>query len=160
MKYGERIGSGKIVASHRPPLVDDALPEEDSKRPNRNSRCVVSVPERWPNVTDPYRHMFTTTREKAAALDERLTDMGEIMTEAHDIGRAENEEEESGAVKREEGDDDDDRKSDAPLAAVGMPGQGRVCCIGRVCNEVSVIILFLVFFTSPPRPRPWGDGAP
>ena len=105
--YGERMNAGQVLVTFNP---QDLEPAE----PATTHRCVVS--SSFPtNVEKPYRHMFTTLEERANALDQHLTNMGEMLVERYEIGK-------------------DD--GIAPLEAVGVPRQDKVCCIGRVCNEV------------------------
>jgi hypothetical protein len=111
--YGDRTGAGKVIVTFNP---KDLPPMEDEA--SSKSRCIVSTKDfSSTNVSKPYRHMFTTLEERGEALDLHLRKMGEEMIERYDIG-----------------------KSDgiAALEAVGVPRQEKVCCIGRICNEVSL----------------------
>ena len=107
--YGERKNAGQVIVTFNPNNLPAITTNESSLR-----RCEVSAS--FPtNVKKPYRHMFTTLEERSNALDGHLVKMGEEMIERYGIGK-------------------DD--GIAALEAVGIPRQDKVCCIGRVCNEV------------------------
>lgn len=107
--YNERTEAGKIVLSFNPRnLARSAATLANS------SRCTISTD--FPtNVTKPYRHMFTPLEERARVLDEHLVAMGEEMVDRYAIGQDE---------------------GIAELEAVAVPRQDKICCLGRICNEV------------------------
>jgi hypothetical protein len=109
--YNERTGVGKVVFSFNP----RSLPKSDSTASTKH-RCeiIAAFPT---NVSKPFRHMFTPLEEKARALDEHLVTMGEEIVTRYAIGQDE---------------------GIADLEAVGVPRQDKVCCLGRICNEVSL----------------------
>lgn len=112
--YEDRKNAGKVLVTLNPHNLDpmDEITSEDNK-----PRCVVSSDAfATTNIQDPYRHMFTTLEERATALDGHLLSLGEDMVEKFEIGK--------------EGND-----AIAPLEAVGVPRQDKVCCVGRICNE-------------------------
>ena len=75
------------------------------------ARCLISLD--FPtNVTQAYRHMFTTLEERARILDDHLASMGEDIVDF--LGS----------------------EGVAELEAVGVPRQELVTCVGRICNEV------------------------
>lgn len=116
-KYGERQGSGKVVATFNPNKLEATEPTATSKS---IPKCNVST-EFATNVQEPYRHMFTPLEERAKALDQHLVELGEEIVERYGLGK-QDEENETGI---------------AGLEAVGVPRQDMVCCIGRICNAVS-----------------------
>ena len=62
--------------------------------------------------------MFTVLDERARQLDGMLQEKQEEFAERYHFGQ-------DGAV--------------AALEAVGVPRQEPICCIGRVCNAVSIV---------------------
>ena len=105
--YDERTGVGKVVVSYHPKKVPPAEHVPASGKP----RCSISFD--FPtNVTQAYRHMFTTLEERARILDDHLATMGEDIVEF--LGS----------------------EGVAELEAVGVPRQELVTCVGRICNEV------------------------
>jgi DNA polymerase alpha subunit B len=116
-KYAERVGVGEVVASFQPqslPVVN--LSAMDSRRP---TKCVIS--SSFPtNVTKPYRHMFSTIQDRAHALDDHLAALKAAIIQQHGI---------------RETCEDSIENTIAPLEAVYVPRQDKVCCIGRICNE-------------------------
>lgn len=110
ISYGERKNAGQVLVTYNPNDLEPVT-QEDSSKP----RCIVSSDDFSTNVQTPYRHMFTTLEERAVALDDHLNEMGNAMVQRYEIGK-------------------DD--GIAALEAVGVPRQDKVCCIGRICNEV------------------------
>ena len=105
--YDERTGVGKVVVSYHPKKV---LPAEHVPASGK-ARCLISLD--FPtNVTQAYRHMFTTLEERARILDDHLASMGEDIVDF--LGS----------------------EGVAELEAVGVPRQELVTCVGRICNEV------------------------
>lgn len=111
-KYSERTGVNKVVASCNPNNLPAVVTSESVK-----TKCVISSNFET-NVIEPYRHMFTTLEERAHALDHHLVQLGNEITKRYGISDGEND--------------------IAPLEAVNVPRQDKVCCIGRICNEVSI----------------------
>ena len=69
--------------------------------------------------------------ERAKALDDQLVKMGKIMMERYNIP--------DGSDESAMDVDANDDTAIAPLEAVGVPNQDKVCCIGRICNAVRII---------------------
>lgn len=113
--YGERKNAGQVLVTFNP---NDLLPMDSTDTEFSKPRCTISS-DFSTNIQEPYRHMFTTCEERAQALDEHLEKMGQAMVTRYEIGK-------------------DD--GIAELEAVGVPRQDRVCCIGRICNEVSLCV--------------------
>ena len=72
--------------------------------------------------------MFTTMQERSAALESHLVDMSQniidkLYPDKGDMGAAEDEKANQNDV--------------SPLEQVNVPRQDMVCCVGRICNEVS-----------------------
>ena len=105
--YEERTGVGKVVVSYHPKKV---LPVEHIAASGK-PRCLISL-DFGTNVTQAYRHMFTTLEERARILDDHLASMGEDIVEF--LGS----------------------EGVAEVEAVGVPRQEQVTCVGRICNEV------------------------
>ena len=112
-KYNERTKVGEVVASYRPEGVPDMIKKSNSKA----GKCVISVDEFETNVQKPYRHMFTTMEERAAALETQLTTLGNEIIQTYGINDGEN--------------------GIAPLEQINVPRQDKMCVVGRICNEVS-----------------------
>jgi hypothetical protein len=114
LAYNERTGAGKVILSFNPRTLAKSESTESGKR-----RCEVDTSFST-NVKKPFRHMFTTIEEKSHALDEHLLSMGEEIINRYAIGLDE---------------------GIADLEAVAVPRQDKVCCIGRICNEVRLGLL-------------------
>lgn len=107
-KYKERTRVGEIVASYNPSGFDPIAASI------KHGQCVVSADDQ--NIRKPYRHMFTAMEERASALDNHLVELGNEIVSQHGIGNGEN--------------------GIAPLEQVNVPRQDKICCVGRICNEV------------------------
>jgi DNA polymerase alpha subunit B len=106
-KYEHRTGAGQIVstfAAQKRTATYVAL-----SRP----KCFIRYEQFSTNVTQAYRSLFTTTEQRATALNQHLNDMGNIMIETYQLGQSD---------------------QVAPLEGVGIPRADQVCCIGRICN--------------------------
>jgi DNA polymerase alpha subunit B N-terminal len=117
-KYEERRDPGKVVLSFNP---NNLLSATQTTR--TTPKCHVSYSNFESNVKESYRHMFTTTDERASALDRHLVELGDQMIERYNLGKS-----------------DDESAEVAELEAVGVPRQDKICCIGRICNAVSAQI--------------------
>lgn len=123
-KYSERQGAGKMLVTFNPNKLEASA---NASMTSRSTRCNISYS--FPsNVQKPYRHMFTTIDERAKALDKQMVDLGDAMIERYGLGKEEEEGSSETAI--------------AGLEAVGVPRQDKVCCIGRVCNAVSLSVGF------------------
>ena len=111
--YNERQGAGNVVTVFNP----NNLPSTTTRPSDSKHRCVVSAPYDT-NVKKPYRHMFTPIEERARVLDDQLANMTEEMMETFGIGK--------------------ESSNRAELEAVGVPRQEKICCVGRICNEVTI----------------------
>lgn len=117
-KYEDRREPGKVVKTFNPDMLDAS-----AFTARKSTKCTVSYADFESNVKESYRHMFTTNDERANALDRHLVEMGDQMIERYNLGQI-NEVDESADV--------------AGLEAVGIPRQDKICCIGRICNSVSL----------------------
>jgi hypothetical protein len=108
-KYDKRTRVGEVVASYHP----EGLPAMTNE-PRKGGRFVFKEFDN--NIQKPYRHMFSTVEERAAALEKQLAEMGNEIVERYGISDGEN--------------------GIAPLEQVNIPRQEKVCCVGRICNEV------------------------
>jgi hypothetical protein len=113
-QYNQRTRVGEVVASYHPA----GLPPMTKEGARNSRRCVISS-EEFNNVKKPYRHMFTTIEERATALEKQLTTLGNEIVETYGISDGEN--------------------GIAPLEQVNVPRQEKICCVGRICNEVSAM---------------------
>ena len=111
-KYEERTNVGTVAASFNPKEWPPITP---SLSTSAKHRCVIQTQE-FDNVTEPYRHMFTTISHRAQALEAQLQSMGQHIIDKYGISDGEN--------------------GIAPLEQVNIPRQEAVCCVGRICNEV------------------------
>ena len=109
-KYESRTRVGEVVASFNPSKFEPISPG------NKRLSCTITPSDE--NVLKPYRHMFTTLEDRAAALDAKLDELGEQIIEKHGIGK--------------------DNSGIAPLVEVNVPGHDKGCYVGRICNEVSM----------------------
>lgn len=107
--FDERTRVGEVVASFNPA---GWAPAASSQR--EYTQCVIEQEEN--NVRKPYRHMFTTMEERSNALENHLVQLGNNIVTQYGIGEGEN--------------------GIAPLEQVNVPRQDKVCCVGRICNEV------------------------
>jgi hypothetical protein len=130
-KYGTRTDSGKIISSFTPSNLTRATRQKNQLGP----KCTLSSVEFNTNVRESYRHMFTTIDERSAALEKHLQYVGDYMIDRYNLGTLE---------CRSENDISVTNDDIAGIEEVGVPRQEKVCCIGRICNSVSLIIdLFL-----------------
>lgn len=115
--YNERTGAGKVILTFNPRnLVKAVTPILTTPRCNVNTSFAT-------NLTKPYRHMFTPLQEKARVLDNHLVSMGEEIVNHYAKGQ------EGGIAETE---------------AVAVPRQDKICCIGRICNEVSELVELII----------------
>ena len=113
-KYSDRQAVGQVMATFNPNNLESASNTVNS---SSTPRCSVQFENFETNVTTSYRHMFTTLDERAKALDHVLMELGEYMVDRYNLG-------------------DEEDANVAPLEAVGVPRQDKICCIGRICNSV------------------------
>lgn len=113
-KYEERPKAGQVVLTYNP----KEFPPMKHSAPVEKFRCVVSAKDfEESNTNSSYRHMFTTIEDRSEALEKRLTTMGKRLIERHGIS--------------------DGSNGIAPLEQLNVPRQDTICCVGRICNEVS-----------------------
>ena len=123
--YDERKGVGEVVHSWNPNELKDAGDDGGStKQSTKNTRCVITNADFDTNVKTRYRHMNHTVEEVARILDGHLVRLGDAMKEKYGLG--------------EDTSKDANDSGIAVLEAVGVPRQDPLCCIGRICNEVSL----------------------
>lgn len=120
-KYDDRTRAGEVVASYHP----ENLPPMSKDTLRKSGKCVVSAEGFDTNVEKPYRYMFTTVGERAVALEKHLTKLGKEIIETYGISDGEN--------------------GIAPLEQVNIPRQDKICCVGRICNEVSAFLQERIF---------------
>lgn len=113
-EYSSREGVGEVVASFRPNGVTQL--RRAAKQSNTKRRCEISVEEKCTNLRKPYRSMFTPPDVRASCLEKQLVNQGNELIEHLGIGKGEN--------------------GDLQLERVNVSRQDKVCCVGRICNEV------------------------
>ena len=86
--------------------------------------------------------MFTPLEKRSAALEERLSSMSNAICDAYKI---KNEDEEM--VECMEGVKGEDNGM-GTWTPVGLPMQNKVLCVGRICNEVRLWNLLLLYYGS------------
>lgn len=145
-KYEERTKVGQVVVAYPSNRPADA--KGDDRNTKAGPRCSVvfhscsgaaagsvDVVVGKYNITQPYRHMFTTMEDRARALEELLVERKEAIVTYHGLST------ESKNHKNDDG-DGNDTSGDAlqgifaPLEEVNVARQGKITCVGRVCNEV------------------------
>lgn len=107
-KYENRTGAGQVVST----FAAQKLVSAAEVRPLSRPKCSISY-DFETNRTEAYRCMFTTTEQRASALDRHLEETGNRIVEKYQLGQTEDV---------------------APLEGVGIPRPDEVCCIGRICN--------------------------
>jgi hypothetical protein len=117
-KYDERAASGSTVATYEAPHLPPTSSSSSSTRQTR-PKCSIATAAFSDHTTlplaAPYRHMFTTLDQQAAALEGQLTDFSQTLVKSL-------EPQEMAAVE-----------------AVGIPRQEPVTCLGRICSSVRVL---------------------
>ena len=115
-KFQDRKGAGDTVLTYSPQkLPAFATRQNDPQTTTAGPRCNIDATCFETNVLKPYRHMFTPVEERAKALDDHLTVLGDEMVEEYGIGT--------------------EHSNRGDLVPVGVPKQDKICCIGRICNE-------------------------
>jgi hypothetical protein len=117
-KYDERAASGSTVATYEAPNL---LPTSSSNSTRQTRpKCSIATAAFGDTLplAAPYRHMFTTLDQQAAALEGQLTEFSQTLVKSL-------EPQEMAAVE-----------------AVGIPRQEPVTCLGRICSSVRVLLLF------------------
>ena len=131
--YKERTNQGAVVSTYNP----HNLPTAVSSSNNEHIATSIQYHPSSYHATTSYRHMFTSLEARAQVLEERLS----IMSEQ--IQAANTEESNIDAVVKQEASSfaayDTDSSTWAP---VGVPRQNTVRCVGRICNEVGIEIVF------------------
>lgn len=136
IRYADRTNAGQVVASYNPnglPSAAELLAgasEEERARVAAHRAAAIAI---HPAATHPrgtFRHMFAPLERRSGALEDRLNDMSDAICAAY---RIKSEEEEMvdcmDGVKDEGGEFSN-------WTPVGIPKQGKVLCVGRICNEV------------------------
>jgi DNA polymerase alpha subunit B N-terminal len=127
-KYEERTGAGKIVV--RLQLNESIVQSTVATTKTSNAKCGIAYTQFETNVTEPYRHLFSTMDDRANALDKHLVRWEDIMREQYKI---------KGQDDMVDTNPTDNDLDIAPLEEVGTPRQDKICCIGRICNAVRMV---------------------
>lgn len=132
--YHDRTNRGKVVYTYNPANLEAWTVSETATSPSSRSIPKCRIDASFPsNVSEPYRHMFTTLDERALALDHHLVQLGNAIATKYNIVAASDYDNEDDAAAA---------SSDiAPLEAVGVPRQEKVCCLGRICNSVRRVLV-------------------
>jgi DNA polymerase alpha subunit B len=120
-KYGDRKDAGKVMVTFNP----NKLPVVGMSDSSVRSKFATIAYDFETNVQASYRHMFTTLEERAKALDEHLLELSQVMATKYGL---------------EEDVEMEGDSAIAPLEAVGIPRQVKVTNIGRICNDVSLLL--------------------
>lgn len=107
-KYVSRSRVGEVVASFNPSQFEPIAPG------NKRASCTITSSNY--NLFEPYRHMFTTSEDRALALEAKLNELREQIIRQQGIGSEDN-----------------------PLVEVNVPGHDKGCYVGRICNEASTL---------------------
>lgn len=108
-KYENRTGAGQVVST----FASQKLVSATEVRPLSRPKCSISYDHFESNQTKAYRCMFTTTEQRANALNRQLEATGSLIVEKYQLGKT---------------------ADVAPLEGVGIPRADEVCCMGRICN--------------------------
>ena len=143
-RYEERTGAGKVILTYNPNNLEATASSEEKQ----HRKCDIFLDSFDTNVSEPYRHLFTTMEDRAKALDQQLVRMEQILMQRYNIG-TDNDMPDSGNGEQND-------NAIAPLEVVGVPRQEKICNIGRICNAVGSIILYdiatkpsVVYFSHP-----------
>lgn len=128
--YAHRQGSGDVLFTYRPEMANQMTMTEPSGD-RSNPRCQLQYEHFSTNVLKPYRHFFTSTEDRAQALDQQIVDLGSDICRRFGLEHA----------NKDSVGDEDHASSVAGLEAVGVPRQVKVTNIGRICNAVSILEL-------------------
>jgi DNA polymerase alpha subunit B N-terminal len=120
--YDGRKGAGTVVVSYNPSsrtMTPSCIIEINASGVLRERpKCTITT--NFPsNVTEPFRHWFTVLDDRAMALDVQLQQHTSILNERYNFGS----------------------EQIAAVEAIGVPRQDTICCIGRICNAVSILYL-------------------
>lgn len=116
-KYHERPKAGQVVTRFNP----NGMPAISNKSSDSGDiRCSIDTSDfdATSNVTEPYRFMFSAISDRAHTLEQQLQKMAKKIVDQYGINDGEN--------------------GIAPLEQVNVARQDMVCCVGRICNEVSM----------------------
>ena len=130
--YSNRKGRGETLLTFNPNLPSVT---SDGRR-----KCTISSHPLHAG-SDGNRHGFSPLVSRAKALEERWQRMNSAICEKY--GLKSEEEEMAEIVDRVQAGqmEIDDQGEKAYWTPVGVPGQCGVVCVGRVCNEVSPVLL-------------------
>ena len=141
VKYDHRTDAGTVVTTYSPSnniicTSKTSTPSNDNNgRHDHNRRCIISTEEfTAANVEKPYRYMFSTIQDRAAALESHLVDISQNII---DKLYSRNSDKVGADIH---GDDVENKLS--PLEQVNVPRQDTICCLGRICNEVRYCLIF------------------
>ena len=128
--YKERTNQGALVSTYNP----HNLPSAASSGNDGHIAASIQYHPAASHPTKSYRHMFTSLEARAQVLEDRLATMTEQIQKAHgdsdDI-----------VVKQEPDAFAASENDSSTWAPVGIPRQNTVRCVGRICNEVSMVPL-------------------
>eukprot|EP00970_Alexandrium_tamarense_P000673 scaffold71_cov174-Alexandrium_tamarense.AAC.7 len=136
-KYQDRTGTGSLVTSYNPNSLPTAVEVNAQNADNATTQktCTIqyhpsSTHPQPPTKSTPFRHMFTPLATRAKALESRILTMSDSICEKYNIKSEEEEMLKYEHVSAEVVDD-----NMACWTPVGIPKQGKVVCVGRICNE-------------------------
>jgi DNA polymerase alpha subunit B len=107
-KYETRTGAGQIVSTFSAKEKRTA-----TYVPLSRPKCAIRKDSFSTNLSHTYRSMFTTTEQRATALNQQLLEMTKHLIDKYQLGQSD---------------------QVAPLEGVGIPRADQVCNVGRICN--------------------------
>jgi len=132
-KYEERTKVGHVMVSYPSNYHDEKvtdLSNEGHRRCVLTTKCLGNDNEEGKgddvtryNITESYRHMFTTLEDRANALERRLIHMKNAIIEDIESERRDKD-------KKQTNND-----VEAFFEEVNVPRQHPSTCVGRICNE-------------------------
>lgn len=126
--YKERTNQGAVVSTYNP----HNLPAAAASSNGSHISASIQYHPAASHPTKSYRHMFTSLEARAQVLEDRLATMTEQIQEANS---------DDTAVKQEAGAFAASDADSSKWAPVGIPRQNTVRCVGRICNEVRMLLL-------------------
>lgn len=126
--YKERTNQGAVVSTYNP----HNLPAAAASSNGSHVSASIQYHPAASHPTKSYRHMFTPLEARAQVLEDRLATMTEQIQEANSDDTAVKQEADAFAASVNDS---------TEWAPVGVPRQNTVRCVGRICNEVRMLLL-------------------
>jgi len=132
-RYSSRTNADEIVSIYNPhnlsivPSVVENTAQTDTVKP----RYAIVQPDHFPHPRRKYRDMCNPLPERSSALQARLQNASDYISEYWKLQASEDDDHEHG----DKDDDESKGNSIAPLRDVGIGSQNVMTCLGRICNE-------------------------